>query len=533
MNKKFLNRGNIHIINDIERIELPPEDIKNGINVFKDFFVYKNSGDISIYDRNCDHANGKLVKNGNEIICPLHEWCFDYENGSYKNVNKKKHPIEYIVDSNGKICFNISRRKPSLPKLGDSKEISISFVTHAFIIIESKEFKFAMDPWAIGPAFVGGWWLATPPIKTWEKKLNECDFIYISHNHPDHLNRHTLKLVRKDMIFIIPNFISKSVEKLLISIGFINIVKMEFQKYYQYENTNLILTLLKSADFRDDSGIYFTYGSFSLFSAVDANNINNNEFPDDTTLFLSSFAGGASGYPLCHDHLEENEKSLIIKRNRKSISTIVKKNVKSINAKYFMPYAGFFKELAKRDKYIKTNNCKNSIDDYEQSLKNYNILNVLTENRFNFIGENLISSEKLEIDEKNDNPEKWIEANIKVQFSSNLEIIKYFEKSNFQSNLTLFLLLTNDDFSRVVKSYKINFKNKIPIVINDDESRIHNYQDDENNLLSIKVREHSFYYLINNRLPWENLSIGFQCRIDRKPDLYNNQFWYHFTNIYF
>ena len=43
-----------------------------------------------------------------------------------------------------------------------------------------------MDPWATGPAFVGGWWLATQPIKSWEEKLNECDFIYISHNHHDH-----------------------------------------------------------------------------------------------------------------------------------------------------------------------------------------------------------------------------------------------------------------------------------------------------------------------------------------------------------
>ena len=31
----------------------------------------------------------------------------------------------------------------------------------------------------------------------WEKKLNACDFIYISHNHPDHLSRHTLKHVKK------------------------------------------------------------------------------------------------------------------------------------------------------------------------------------------------------------------------------------------------------------------------------------------------------------------------------------------------
>ena len=135
---------------------------------------------------------------------------------------------------------------------------------------------------------------------------------------------------------------------------------MDFQKFYKYKDTHLFLTMLKSGDFRDDSGLYFTYGDFSLFSSVDANNINFNEFPDQATLFLSSFAGGASGYPLCHDHHSEQEKFSIIERNKRSISTIVRKNVRSINANYFMPYAGFFKESAARDSHIKTRNEKNS-----------------------------------------------------------------------------------------------------------------------------------------------------------------------------
>ena len=33
-------------------------------------------------------------------------------------------------------------------------------------------------------------------------------------------------------------------------------------------------------------------------------------------------------------------------------------------------------------------------------------------------------------------------------------------------------------------------------------------------------------------LPWEDLLIGFQARIKRYPDVYNVDFWYHFTNIY-
>jgi hypothetical protein len=55
---------------------------------------------------------------------------------------------------------------------------------------------------------------------------------------------------------------------------------------------------------------------------------------------------------------------------------------------------------------------------------------------------------------------------------------------------------------------------------------------DTHNLLHIKVRQDSFLWVVNNRMPWEDLSIGFQCRIDRVPDVYNVYFWNHFTNVY-
>ena len=135
-----------------------------------------------------------------------------------------------------------------------------------------------------------------------------------SKNSPKNFQRTFEKLLKKPF----PNFISKSVEKVLINIGFENIVKLDFQKYYQFEDTNLLFTLLKSGDFRDDSGLYFTYGGFSFFSTVDANNINFNKFPENTTLFLSNFAGAASGYPLCHDHLNEQEKFRFSKFNKEN-----------------------------------------------------------------------------------------------------------------------------------------------------------------------------------------------------------------------
>ena len=39
-------------------------------------------------------------------------------------------------------------------------------------------------------------------------------------------------------------------------------------------------------------------------------------------------------------------------------------------------------------------------------------------------------------------------------------------------------------------------------------------------------------WVLKNNLPFEDLLIGFQCKIDRVPDYYNVNFWNHFTNVY-
>jgi CMP-N-acetylneuraminate monooxygenase len=176
----------------------------------------------------------------------------------------------------------------------------------------SKDFSFATDPWIEGFAFSAGWWTSQFPPKNWQDELNKVDFIYISHNHPDHLNRFTLEKVRKDMHFIVPKFANNSVRKLLNRFGFDNVSSFDFTQYYKFEETDLFFTILKSGDFREDSGFYFSYGNFSCLSTVDSNNLNFLKFPENISLFCSSFAGGASGYPLCFDTNDEQKKQQII-----------------------------------------------------------------------------------------------------------------------------------------------------------------------------------------------------------------------------
>ena len=54
----------------------------------------------------------------------------------------------------------------------------------------------------------------------------------------------------------------------------------------------------------------------------------------------------------------------------------------------------------------------------------------------------------------------------------------------------------------------------------------------DDNYLYLKIRKEAFLNTIYNKRSWEDISIGFQNRQFRKPNKYNSDFWYHFSNKY-
>ena len=113
------------------------------------------------------------------------------------------------------------------------------------------------------------------------------------------------------------------------------------------------------------------------------------------------------------------------------------------------------------------------------------------------------------------------------------KLIRYFQYYHFHRNFNLIISLTNENFSKFNYNFVVNFQsNEKPnlkfLKLSELDNLIKNY----NQFLYIKFRKTEFLNVIYNSLPWEDLVIGFQCRILRKPNIYNSEFWYHFTNIY-
>ena len=207
----------------------------------------------------------------------------------------------------------------------------------------------------------------------------------------------------------------------------------------------------------------------------------------------------------------------------------ISNNLNKILPNYFMPYAGFFTTKLKRDNEIARVKNKNAIEDYANfcKLKKIKLLNVLKDDLYQFKGTKLINKKNIDIKITKDlEPEKYLEFFKKEYKKIDKEYIKeYFLKSKFSDNLLLYICLTDDNFKSLNKNYLINFS-KNPSSFEEIKKFSKKSLQQNQNLkkLVLKVRKESFLNVVYNKLPWEDLSIGFQCKVIRNPNLYNIKF---------
>lgn len=75
--------------------------------------------------------------------------------------------------------------------------VKVTFVNHASILFEHEETSLLTDPWWFGDAFNGGWQLlCETPLPT--EALCDVDYIWYSHEHPDHFSPRVLTSVPQE-----------------------------------------------------------------------------------------------------------------------------------------------------------------------------------------------------------------------------------------------------------------------------------------------------------------------------------------------
>ncbi len=531
-------RATYSLDKDVVRIEI--DAVKEGVTVFEAFVAYRSGDDVRFYDRICDHNGGNLITTPEEaglLRCPLHNWRFDPARGRYTNVNQTKEPLAFERDGQ-EYLVTIANRTLDWPTAPADGDVSLTFLNHACFVVDiAGKLKFATDPWIFGSAFCDGWWLSEPSPDNAIERLEACDFIYISHNHPDHLHAETLKKLSPRTRFVVPNFESQSVARYLNYLGFDVIDGCDFGEAFDFNVPGFRLAMFKSGDFRDDSGLVLSYGDFKAVMAVDCNALNHFVLPRGTTLLASSFAGGASGFPLCFDNYGEAEKARITARNRSAILHAVDKYIEAAEPAFYVPYAGYFQEDKVRDEYVASRNRKNAVADVGRhvSSRGTGFINPLESRRFTFRGTEMVDKGSIPLDPTKIDRAAWYEQSAR-RFGSvtDREVEAYFMGARFTDDLKIYINLCDSDFNGIGQVYAVDFRgDEIAAKRIDRRPTLAEItRDDDTNRVILDIRAPAFGRIIREFLPWEDFMIGFQARVERWPNVYNSRMWYYFTNVY-
>src|SRR5215210_2438817 len=69
----------------------------------------------------------------------------------------------------------------------------VRFLSHASIEVTAQGRRIVSDPWFEGKVFNDAWALVTPAVD--DAGLEDVDYVWLSHEHPDHFHLPTLRRI--------------------------------------------------------------------------------------------------------------------------------------------------------------------------------------------------------------------------------------------------------------------------------------------------------------------------------------------------
>ena len=118
--------------------------------------------------------------------------------------------------------------------------MTIEFISHAGFIVEAASKKIFIDPWTTSKTFNDGWALLAGDISV---DYAEIDYIFVTHEHPDHFNFPTLKGIdpehRKRIKILYQKHASLRLKNAFEKLGFSGVVELPIYKWTTVDGIEL------------------------------------------------------------------------------------------------------------------------------------------------------------------------------------------------------------------------------------------------------------------------------------------------------
>ena len=250
----------------------------------------------------------------------------------------------------------------------------ISLINHASILVSNGNKSILTDPWYFGDVFDGGWnLLFENNIHDLENILKKVDYIWISHEHPDHFsvqffNKFDTLIKSKNIKILFQETRDKRVVNFLKKQGYSVTELKDGEKYKIDKNYNIIT---QKYDFYD-SALILQIDNFKIFNLNDCPMNEEREILKfkkkygtcDFLLSQFSYAAWKGGKA----NLEWRKQAAELK-----LKTIIKQS-KILESKYTIPFASFVYFSSNYNYYLNDSVNKPSI-----------IMNATIKEKTNFI----------------------------------------------------------------------------------------------------------------------------------------------------
>lgn len=246
--------------------------------------------------------------------------------------------------------------------------MEVTYVGHAAIHVRGTDgTTILMDPWLVDPSYCNSWFHYPPLVHTLAD-LTPVDFVYVSHEHPDHFDERTLRELPRDQRVLLPEFTSGVLRSRFERIGMTNFVVMPFGEELAL-GADTRITCFRSDLVWEDSAVVVRSGGTTLFNMNDCKlgdgllaDVGERYGPDIVFVPFS----GAIHYPTCYEYGWDERARICAKRRQKHLDGFVHR-VKLLRAKRAVPFAGNFALLAS-DQLWMNEKSQNNINTPDEAI---------------------------------------------------------------------------------------------------------------------------------------------------------------------
>jgi len=219
----------------------------------------------------------------------------------------------------------------------------ITYYGQACTLVEVGDLRILTDPWLTEGAYLGTWFhthLLADAGVTPHTVPKDIDYLFISHEHHDHMDVNTLSRFRRDLPILICKFATPKLRNYLEGLGFIDIRETPSRTALHLGN-GVRAEILGTAEYTNDSALLVEHDGCRLFQETDCKlgYADLKEIGDkgiDIGFYMFS---GANWYPMMYGYPREVQLERVRNRRRALLNSMVQR-VRLTKPRYAVPSAG-------------------------------------------------------------------------------------------------------------------------------------------------------------------------------------------------